>query len=168
MQRQYKVMALTAAAAAVVVAGAALADDGWHGRMMGGRGMMGGPMQMFETFDTNKDGKVTEAEIVAVRDGRFDQFDADKDGRLTLEEYQALWLDAMRRNMVRQFQRHDDDGDAAVTKEEFNERFTMMIERFDDNNDGAIERDEIRPQRGPRWRDGGGPGPNRDDDDDSR
>jgi len=148
--------------------------------MMGGPGMMGGshggPMRIFESFDTNKDGKVTEAEIIAVRDARFDQFDANKDGKLSLDEYQALWMDAMRKAMVRQFQRHDGDGDAAVTKDEFNDRFTMIIERFDADNDGAVSRDEIRPPRGLRWHmrgpgaddhpgPGNGPGPDDPDDD---
>ena len=56
---------------------------------------------------------------------RLAEFDADNDGSLTLEEYQALWLDAMRERMVDRFQAHDDDGDAIVTVEEFVESLQL-------------------------------------------
>ena len=54
-----------------------------------------------------------------MRSSRLAAFDQNNDGRLTLEEYQAMWLDAMRERMVDRFQAHDDDGDAVVTVEEF-------------------------------------------------
>jgi hypothetical protein len=119
---------------------------GWHhgpGAGMGGRGW-----SMFESFDANGDGKVTQAEVDEVRAQRFAEFDADGDGRLTLEEYQALWLDAMRPRMVDQFQAHDDDGDAGVTLEEFSERYARMVVRLDANGDGEITIEELRERHG--------------------
>ena len=56
-----------------------------------------GGANLIDQFDTNKDGKLTQAEIDAARQERLAEFDADKNGALSLEEYQALWLDAMRR-----------------------------------------------------------------------
>lgn len=162
MQRRYRNMAVVAGALVLAGAGVAMAGGAGWGGGWGGHGMMGGPhgggMRIFELFDTDKDGKVTAAEMIAVRDARFDRFDTNKDGMLSLDEYQALWLDAMHRDMVRQFQRHDEDGNAEVTKEEFNDRFTVMIERLDDNGDGAVTRDEVRPPRRPGPPGPGGPG----------
>ena len=75
---------------------------------------------------------------------RLAEFDADDDGSLNLEEYQALWLDAMRERMVDRFQAHDDDGDAIVTVEEFGERYGSMVRRVDRNDDGQITQDDLR------------------------
>jgi len=100
--------------------------------------------RLLEDFDSNKDGKLTQAEVDQTRQARFVQFDTDKDGKLSLQEYQALWLDAMRRHMVDRFQSLDDDGDAAITIEEFVTPFSKVVNRLDRNNDGEITRDEFR------------------------
>ena len=63
-----------------------------------------------------------------MRRSQLTEFDQNGDGSLTLEEYQALWLDAMRERMVDHFQAHDDDGDGMVTVEEFGEPFDRMVE----------------------------------------
>lgn len=137
---------------AVVATGVAVAQggpDGWHGP----RGMRGGMMGLMEDFDTNKDGKLTQAEIDGVRDQRLRSFDRDGNGQLNLDEYQALWADAMRRRMVRQFQAHDEDGNASITVEEFRGRLGEAVRRFDRNGDGELTADEMRSPRG-RWRGG--------------
>lgn len=121
-------------------------DSGYGPGMYGGG--PGGP-RMFEQFDLDKDGKLTQAEIDTARAERLAKFDANGDGALNLEEYQALWIDAMRERMVDRFQAHDDDGDGKVTKEEFAERFAGMVARMDTNGDGVIDREDM--QR--RWRD---------------
>jgi hypothetical protein len=106
---------------------------GWHRR----------GENLLESFDSNKDGKLTQAEVDQACRDRFAQFDTDTDGTLTLQEYQALWLDAMHRRMVAQFQSLDDDGDAAVTTEEFIAPFGQVVRRLDRNDDGEISRDEF-------------------------
>jgi Ca2+-binding EF-hand superfamily protein len=136
---------------AIVVAGASVAGGGHHGRGEGGA-------WLFETYDADGDGRITQAEIDQVRQGQLQKFDANGDGSLSLEEYQALWLDAMRERMVDRFQAHDDDGDGQVTVVEFNESFDGLITRLDRNDDGAVTQDELR--RGHRDRDR-----DRDDDD---
>ncbi len=143
------------AAAVVLTASAALADPRW-GR---GDGHELRAIELFETFDGDGDGRLTQAEIDAARDAQFERFDADGDGRLSLEEYQNLWMDAMRRAMVRQFQRHDSDGDAALTKEEFRERYARMIVRFDRDGDGVITLEELRARPGDGRRGPGRGGP---------
>lgn len=151
------VLALGAAA----LASASFADGDWgrdHGR--GHHGGFGGA-RLFETFDANGDGKLTQAEVDEVRQSRLQEFDANGDGSLSLEEYQALWVDAMRERMVDQFQAHDDDGNGVVTAAEFGERYSRMISRFDDNGDGEVTMDEIRHRHRDR-------GDDDSDDDDER
>lgn len=126
-----------------------------HGRHHGhyGEGRRGGGrhgarmMRHLQTFDANGDGAVTQAEIDQFRQDQISQFDADNNGTLSLEEYQALWLDQMRERMVDAFQRHDDDGSGEVTPEEFNERFSGLVERLDRNGDGQLSRDDRRGKR---------------------
>ncbi len=161
---------IIATGASVLIAGIALTgitqasswkDGGRHGGYHygehGGHGKKGGRHgqrrfeHLLESYDSNEDGKLTQAEIDAVRAERLAKFDADGDGSLTLQEYEALWLDAMRERMVDRFQSHDDDGDGRVTAEEFGERHSKMVARRDRDGDGAITRDDFR--HGKRKRD---------------
>jgi Ca2+-binding EF-hand superfamily protein len=137
--------ALGAGLALGLAAVSALADDGRGSRGAGGHGLT-----LLETFDTDRDGRLTQAEIDAVRTARFAEFDKDGDGKLSLEEYQLLWVEAMRPRMVRQFQGHDRDGDGAITQEEFLERYRLLVYRLDADNDGVLTREELRPRRGGR------------------
>lgn len=126
-----------------------------HGKGAKDRRGHGGPERGFEmlikTFDVNGDGKVTQEEIISVRQNRLAEFDANKDGSLDLSEYEALWLDAMHERMVDQFQAHDDNGDGTVTVEEFNEDFANLVERRDRNGDGVLNSDDYKrpPHKGP-------------------
>lgn len=94
---------------------------------------------ILETYDANADGQVTQEEVDAFRADRLAEFDANGDGSLSLQEYEALWLDAYRDRMVDNFQRHDDDGDGAVTIEEFGEDQARLVQRMDRNDDGVID-----------------------------
>ncbi|MHA3978229.1 EF-hand domain-containing protein [Halovulum sp. GXIMD14794] len=171
MKTYRSILAVTASALVIATAGFALAQDrdgprgggermahaaqdgGHHGGHRGGKGMRGdrGAMMMerfAEQFDTNGDGDITQDEIDAARAAQLAEFDADGDGSLNLQEYEALWLDAMRERMVDRFQAHDDDGDGAVTVEEFGEEFTNIVERRDRNGDGVLNADDMQ-RRGP-------------------
>ncbi|MEO1459248.1 MAG: hypothetical protein AAFV49_17045 [Pseudomonadota bacterium] len=115
-----------------------------HGRSRGHRARLRGYLQLRDLYDTDGDGRVTQAEIDATRTDRVETFDADADGALSIEEYEALWLDAMRDRMVRRFQRHDRDGDGQVTAEEFQRSTRDLVLMRDRNEDGALDADDFR------------------------
>jgi hypothetical protein len=148
-------MALAAGAVAlaggIVVAGASLAQGGFGPR--GHMGMMHGlGHDMLQTLDTNADGGLSQEEIDAAVNARLSQFDANKDGKLALAEFEALWADLTRPVAVRAFQFLDPDGDAAVTKQELDDRFGRVVARFDRNDDGVLSHDDRGHRRG--WRHG--------------
>ena len=133
----------------------------------------GNANSLLNAFDTNKDGTLTQDEINTARAERLKAFDKNGDGKLSLEEYAALWLDAMHLDMVRQFQRHDTSGDAQVTVEEFDAQYKDAVKRLDANGDGKLNADDTRrpvvqqavpaprQQQAPAQRPGVGPGPRR-------
>ena len=149
MRTRTKVMLTvgTIALGTTTMVGASLADGRGGRHHGGGWGGPGGGERLFEQFDSNQDGLITQAEIDQVLADRVAAFDQDNDGSLNLEEYQALWLDAMRERMVDRFQAHDDDGDAIVTVDEFVESYSGIVRRVDRNDDGQITRDDLRRQR---------------------
>jgi hypothetical protein len=163
MNRTTKTLLIAGLAAIVgsaAVAGAVRARDfndghrgpqhGWNqrGDMMRGDMMMHGQAFM-DQYDTNKDGNLTQAEIDQARKDKLAKFDANKDGKLDLKEYEALWLDAHRQQMVRDFQRLDADGDAIVTQDEYTKPFAKMVDAHDRNHDGKLNKDDMRgPGRG--------------------
>lgn len=145
------VIALSAMGALAVSA----ADHGRHERhsgehrMHGQKGGAAHAERMFEKFDTDKDGKVTRAEIDTARTESIAKYDTSGDGVLQLEEYQGLWLERMRSRMVDSFQRLDDDGDGKVTDTEMQVPMTRISRFLDRDADGVITRDEMRsPRRG--------------------
>lgn len=154
-----KMLALAVFAVAAVgtgaFAGIASADEGWRGRQAHGGGMMGNFM---ERYDANKDGKVSQEEIDANRTEWFGKFDADKNGKLSLAEFEALWMEAHRREMIREFQKLDPDGDATLTIEEYKEPLSGLVANRDRNGDGVVSKDDRRDGSKERWR--------RDNDDD--
>ncbi len=96
----------------------------------GGRGMMSG---LVDFYDTDGDGELTQEELLEAREAQLKRHDTNQDGMLDLQEYETLWLEAMRERMVDRFQQHDDNGDGLVTVEEFNEEYQRLIGRSDED-----------------------------------
>lgn len=175
MTKRTKVVAWLAGglvAAGVVTAGLSAAYGGrdfgcgGHGAYGGhgfGPNMAGGPggrmARLFERFDTNQDSALSAEELDQGKAAIFADFDRDSNDALNLEEFERLWLDFARPHMVDRFQMLDDDGDAAVTRDEFGRPLARITNHLDRNRDGVLERSEMRPRH--RWYDD-----DRDDEDD--
>lgn len=143
-----KTLTWTAVVAAAFVAAMPLAHagpgdrDGWRGHRDGHHGgRHGGPgmaRMLMERYDTDKDGKVTQAEIDAVQAERFTTAAGANGQSISIDQFETLYNAEHRERMVRAFQRLDRDGDGQVTREEFNRRTDGMVARMDRDGDGAL------------------------------
>ena len=134
----------------VAIAGASYAargDGGHYGFMRHGghgmgflaRGQFGlMAMEVFESIDADGDGKLIQAEIDKVRNDRHAANDTDGDGNLTLDEFAGIWHETTRPLTVRAFQMLDTDGNAVITRAEYDRPLAKVVERFDRNADGAL------------------------------
>ena len=130
-----------------------------------------GPAALFDRFDADGDGRITEAEVQAWRGSFFDIADGDVDGYVSRAELDAMREAASERaeeaagrgygprrrtgggmDRLDPIQRYDADGDGRLSRAEFVEAPFQALERFDANGDGALSREEL-PQ--PRRRRGG-------------
>ncbi len=154
-----KTKTLTAIAIAAALGGTALAGASYAGHRGGGDGMgfldkgqlAVSAMEVFQSIDADGDGKLTQAEIDKVRNDRHAAHDADGDGNLSLEEFAGLWHETTRPLTVRVFQTLDTDGDAVVTRAEYDRPLADIVEWLDRDRDGGLSMSD-------RW----------DDDDDDR
>ncbi|MBD8893997.1 EF-hand domain-containing protein [Roseibium litorale] len=134
---------------------------GWH---MGGKGPGHGKgfARMFEKFDQNSDGVITQDEVNAVIEARFKAGDKDGNGSVTLDEFSEAVLAESKPMQVRVFQRLDRDGDGTVTTEEFDRATDRMFSRLDRDGDGVLA-PAPRGEPGKGKRDGGKDGKGRAD-----
>jgi Ca2+-binding EF-hand superfamily protein len=153
-----KTFAFSLAAAALLTAGSSVAlAHGPGGECHGGKG--GGPAAHFEELDANKDGAVSQAELLQKRGEHFDKADANKDGKLTKEERQAMH-EARKQE---RFAKHDANKDGKLTKDELGKMPEHFQKRVDANGDGAITQAELAAHKGP-GHDKRGRGPDKDGD----
>lgn len=130
---------------AIALSGASLAQRAFGGP---GFGMAGGiAAEILRDVDTDRNGRLTQAEIDGAVGGRYARFDTDKNGALSLEEFTGLFAEFTRPVTVRAFQMLDADGDASLARAEADDRFGRVVQRFDRNDDGALS-PEDRPGRG--------------------
>ena len=155
-----KTKTLTAIAIAAALGGTALAGASYAGHRGGGHGMGllgGGPlglsaMEVFNAVDADGDGTLTQAEIDKARNERHAAHDADGDGNLDLGEFAGLWHETTRPLTVRAFQMLDTDGDAIVTRAEYDRPLAGIVERLDRDRDGGLSmRDHRHDDDDGRW-----------------
>ncbi len=126
-----------------VFASAALANEGPGGP--DNRGAM--LMEMFDGIDTDKDGKLTEAELEAHRAAMFTAADANGDGMLSADELSAQQLarfsEKLAERTARMIENRDNDGDGSLSLAEVDEGPGQRhFARIDSDNDGAISKAE--------------------------
>ena len=121
-------------------------NHGGHGMGMMAKGQFGlMAMEMFDSIDADGDGMLTQAEIDKVRNDRHGAYDADGDGNLSLEEFAGVWHETTRPLTVRAFQMLDTDGNAVITRSEYDRPLVNIVKRLDRNDDGALSMSD-------RWR----------------
>ena len=161
-----KTKTLTAIAVAAALGGTALAGASLAGHRDGGHGMgfldkgqlAVSAMEMFDAVDADGDGRLIQAEIDKARNERHAAHDADGDGDLSLEEFAGLWHETVRPLTVRAFQMLDTDGDAVVTRAEYDRPLSGIVERLDRDRDGGLSmrdhrHDDDDDDRGGWWDD---------------
>ena len=159
-----KTKTLTAIAVAAALGGTALAGASLAGHRDGGHGMgfldkgqlAVSAMEMFDAVDADGDGRLIQAEIDKARNERHAAHDADGDGDLSLEEFAGLWHETVRPLTVRAFQMLDTDGDAVVTRAEYDRPLGGIVEHLDRDRDGGLSLRDHRhddDDRGGWWDD---------------
>lgn len=130
---------------------AALADKGGMGMGMGGPGEGRGAMltEKFDTIDTDKDGKLSYAELEANRKAEFDAADTNKDGALSADELSARALARFQEKLADRTQamldNMDNDGNGSLSEDEMGEGPGMRnFARIDGDNDGFVTKEEIQ------------------------
>ena len=115
-----------------------------------------GPLAtMFQRFDSDGDGRVTQAEVQAFRAARAAALDADGDGFITADELVAQHVrdasEMAQARVARMMERRDTDGDGRLSAAELAAGPVMgggrggdgpdmarMFDRLDADNDGAV------------------------------
>ena len=118
-------------------------------RGRGGRGMRGAMMGAFQDADADGNGSLTQVEIDQFLAAQLADADADTNGSVNLDEFQTIYLERTRPNMVDAFQRLDEDGDGQITSAELSDRFGTIVQRMDRNGDDALSMED-RGRRGDR------------------
>jgi Ca2+-binding EF-hand superfamily protein len=132
-----------AALFAATMATAAFAERG-PGGSEGRGGMM---LEMFDSIDADKDGKLTEAELQAHRAAEFATADANSDGVLSAEELTAKHLARLTEmaadRTTRMIDNLDENGDGSLSAEEMDPSVRERgFARMDRDDDGAISKEE--------------------------
>ncbi|MDP3261388.1 MAG: EF-hand domain-containing protein [Tabrizicola sp.] len=164
MTGKFKTGAAAIALLSATIGSAAFAERGPRGGEGPGEMMV----QMFDTIDADKDGKITEAEIEAHRAAEFTAADTNADGVLSAEELAARELVRMQaratERATRMIEEMDDNADGGLSAEELSQTVReRRFSRMDTDGDGAVSKAEAeammdRFAEGRKHRGGGGHG----------
>jgi Ca2+-binding EF-hand superfamily protein len=115
-----------------------------------------------QLLDTNKDGKVSLAEIHAEQKRLMAAADVNGDGKLSVEEFRRRGRWFLRLRTVSFFDMLDTDGDGQISEKEMTAPSARWFKRHDENKDEALDGEEFskagwrgRQRDGNRGRRGG-------------
>lgn len=96
-----------------------------------------------QLLDTNKDGKVSLAEIHDEQKRLMKAADVNGDGKLSVEEFRrrGRWFISLR--TVSFFDMLDADGDGQISEKEMTDPSARWFTRYDENKDKALDSDEF-------------------------
>lgn len=117
----------------LALAGTVLAGTDCHAGKAGGR---------MSHLDTDKDGKVTLAELVQSKQSRLRDFDTNKDGAVTRAEFDAGFQARRTEHINQMFAKQDTNKDGVLSREE-SSLPARWFARVDANNDGKLTREEL-------------------------
>jgi Ca2+-binding EF-hand superfamily protein len=100
----------------------------------------------FSQIDTNKDGKVSLAELTASQEAWLTKVDTNKDGVATQAEIDAAFQAGRSERLTKRFEREDANKDGRLTREE-TRMPSAWFERADANDDGALTLAELTAAR---------------------
>lgn len=119
-------------------------------------GGMGGGLfdpENFDQIDTDKDGKLSRAELEAHRAAHFAEADTNKDGKLSVEELTAMHAkraaERAGKGAAKMLEHLDEDGDGALSLAEMaaHKRGEKMFSRIDQDEDGMLSKAELDEAR---------------------
>jgi Ca2+-binding EF-hand superfamily protein len=131
----------------LALAGSALAGaDGGCDKAEGKAGH--GAAARFGEVDTNKDGKISLAELTASRETWLTRIDTNKDGVASQAEIDASFQAGRQEHLQKRFERDDANKDGRVTRDE-SHMPSAWFERADSNKDGALTLAELSSAKPP-------------------
>ena len=152
-----KTRTLTAIALAAALGGTVLAGVSHAGHRGDGMGFLDkgqlavSAMEMFDEIDADGDGRLTQDEIDALRNDRHAAHDANGDGNLDLGEFAGLWHETTHPVTVRVFQMLDTDGDAVITRTEYDRPLADIVTLLDRDGDGGLSLKDRRHDDDDGW-----------------
>ncbi|MGQ0742326.1 MAG: hypothetical protein ACT4OG_08565 [Alphaproteobacteria bacterium] len=140
---------------AIALALAACGPTNWEDRHPGARALRGDPsgiaagIKQMQSYDANKDGTVTRAEMEAQLKKDFAAADLDRNGTLNADEARA--------ENARRYAAHgtqyspllDWNQDTLIDYAEFAGAPRSLFDQLDRDNDGELSGTELKPPRGP-------------------
>jgi Ca2+-binding EF-hand superfamily protein len=135
---------LLAASLLCLVATAAYANEPYFPRSERG----------IQRLDTNKDGKLTAAELAPALLKRVESMDANSDNALSAEELDKAMLERVQKRRGRVMLLMDADRDGKITQVEVDRVLNDMFDKADTNGDGGVDLAEIKSFKRGVWRKG--------------
>ncbi|MCI5096485.1 MAG: EF-hand domain-containing protein [Rhodobacteraceae bacterium] len=142
-------IAIVLATAGLVAAGAAQAQPGGPGKF--------GPKLSFEELDTDGNGELSKAELMAQREAHFKKADTNGDGALSLEEAKAQGSKMGAERAAKMFERMDENADQKISLDELPKprKAGKMFNRMDSDGNGSISAEEFADAKAHMKRHGG-------------